>query len=513
MTTPLQQALKYWLSDLYHFSRLILQRPLREYQLLPARAILNSILHNQGLTFAVMMARQAGKNELSGQLEAYLLNLYRRRGGQIVKASPTFKPQTLNSILRLTDRLNNPWNTGQWKRREGYMIELDTARALFFSAGPSANVVGATASLLLEGDEAQDIDPTKWAKDFRPMGASTNATTVLWGTAWTSGTLLNRTIALLRSQTAHDGRQRVFLADADVVALEVPHYGAYVQSEVARLGRQHPLIRTQYYLEVIDAEGKYLNPDILSLLHGDHPRQPEPQPGRRYAFLLDVAGEDEAAGTAIERAMLENPKRDATALTIVEYDLRAGAPPLYRIVNRRLWLGTPHAALYDILMTLYHQWRPSHLIVDATGVGAGLASFLRRAIDHTETPAHEPGQTVIPVEFSSVVKSDLGWGLLGILTTGRCRDYLHDHAPETRQFWYEAESAEKEILPGPSKTLRWGVWETPAYDGLIAHGHDDLLVSLSLLTVLERHLPTWTNVESFTVPTPDPMEDIDAASW
>lgn len=454
MTTPLQQAVKYWLSDLSHFSRLILHRPLRHYQLAPARAILDSILHGCGETFAVMMARQSGKNELSGQLEAYLLNLYRRRGGQIVKASPTFKPQTLNSILRLADRLNNPWNTGQWKRREGYMIELDTARALFFSAGPNANVVGATASLLLEGDEAQDIDPLKWAKDFRPMGASTNVTTVLWGTAWTSSTLLAQTIATLRAKQAQDGRQRVFLADADVVALEVPNYGVYVASEVARLGRQHPLIRTQYYLETIEAEGKYLNPDILTLLKGDHPRQDAPQPGRRYAFLLDVAGEDEVAGTAIERAMLENPKRDATALTVVEYELRAGQPPVYRVVHRRLWLGTPHAALYDVLMALYRQWRPSHFLVDATGVGAGLASFLRRAIDYAETLTHETGQTVIPVEFSSVVKSDLGWGLLGILTTGRCRDYINDYAPETRQFWYEAENADKEILPGPAKTLR-----------------------------------------------------------
>lgn len=57
------------------------------------------------------------------------------------------------------------------------------------------------------------------------------------------------------------------------------------------------------------------------------------------------------------------------------------------------------------------------------------------------------------------------------------------------------------------------MWETPAYDGLIARGHDDLLVSLSLLAVLENHLPTWTNTQSFTVAARDPMEDIDHAAW
>lgn len=67
----------------------MVERKLRRYQVEPARAILDSVLTGRGDTFAVMMSRQAGKNELAAQLEAYLLNLYMFRGGQIVKASPT----------------------------------------------------------------------------------------------------------------------------------------------------------------------------------------------------------------------------------------------------------------------------------------------------------------------------------------------------------------------------------------------------------------------------------------
>lgn len=106
-------AIKHWLRDIANFSRLVTKRPLRPYQVEPAAAILDSILHGRGHTFVVMMSRQAGKNELSGQLEAYLLNLFQRRGGQIVKASPTMKPQTINSIMRLQDRLSNYWNSSQ----------------------------------------------------------------------------------------------------------------------------------------------------------------------------------------------------------------------------------------------------------------------------------------------------------------------------------------------------------------------------------------------------------------
>jgi len=174
--TALVKAIAAWLSSPYKFSQLVTRLPLRGYQVEPARAILDSILHGRGDSFAVMMCRQAGKNELSAQLEAYIMNLYQRKGGGLVKASPTFKPQTVNSILRLCDRLENPWNRGHWRRREGYIVQLGKARCFFFSADPASQVVGGTASLLLECDEAQDVRETKWDKDFEPMTASTNAT-------------------------------------------------------------------------------------------------------------------------------------------------------------------------------------------------------------------------------------------------------------------------------------------------------------------------------------------------
>ena len=66
----------------------------------------------------------------------------------------------------------------------------DGPRVLFYSASPESNVVGATAELLLEIDEAQDVEWEKFNRDFRPMAAVRNATTVLYGTAWSDTTLL-----------------------------------------------------------------------------------------------------------------------------------------------------------------------------------------------------------------------------------------------------------------------------------------------------------------------------------
>jgi len=70
-----------------------------------------------------------------------------------------------------------------WKKEQGYIYRVGTARIYFLSGQPSANIVGATASTLLVCDEAQDVSIRKWDKEINPMAASTNATRVFWGRA------------------------------------------------------------------------------------------------------------------------------------------------------------------------------------------------------------------------------------------------------------------------------------------------------------------------------------------
>lgn len=468
----LKRAAVHWIGDIQWFSRIVARKPLRPYQLEVAQAILHSVHHRLGLTFAVVMARQAGKNETQAQLEAFLLNRYRSvPGAQIVKASPTFQPQTMNSMMRLESLLDTPWFAGQWRREHGYILRLGQARILFFSAQPGANVVGATASLLLECDEAQDVDEEKWNKAFRPMAAATNATTVLWGTMWTSRTLLGKTIRALRRREAWDGVQRVFMVPWEQAAEANPAYGAYVRGEIERLGREHPLIKTQYELEEIDAEAGMFPPHRQAQMRGSHPRRHTPQPGRRYALLIDVAGETEEAleGAALRQ---REPRRDSTALTVVEIHTRRDpvlpdARPVYHVVDRRLWTGTRHTELYATLRDLAEVWRAERVVVDATGIGAGLASFLAAAL----------GERVVRFVFSARTKSDLGWGFLALVEAGRFKDYAEDGLEDTRTFWRQVEAAEVEILNGPEKHMRWGVSDPRL--------HDDLLISAALCAALE----------------------------
>ena len=240
-------ALRRLYADVGAFSRGLLPRQaLRAYQLEPARAIVDSVLHRRGRQFALVFARQAGKDETLAQLLAYLLNLHQRTGGSIVVAAPTFRPQSLIGKARLLARLDNPLNGGRVEERAGYVVGLDRASVRFLSAGPSANARGETASLLLVANEAQDIAPDRWDAVFDPMAASTNATTVFSGTVWSDRTLLARQLRHLRALERADGVRRVYLVPWTRVAEDLPAYGERVRARIAQFGRDHPFIRTEY---------------------------------------------------------------------------------------------------------------------------------------------------------------------------------------------------------------------------------------------------------------------------
>lgn len=175
-----------------------------------ATAILNSIFHRKGLTFSVEIARQVGKNELSAQLELLLLTLFMTKPQNIIKCAPTFKPQTVISMMHLKDRLNDAGFSSIWTGELGYIIRPGKARVIFLSADETANVVGNTAHLLLEIDESQDVSTEKYTKEFKPMGATTNVTTLHYGTTWDNSTLLEVVKQTKFELESKDGIKRHF---------------------------------------------------------------------------------------------------------------------------------------------------------------------------------------------------------------------------------------------------------------------------------------------------------------
>ena len=68
------------------------------------------------------------------------------------------------------------------------------------------------------------------------------------------------------------------------------------------------------------------------------------------------------------------------------------------------------------------------ICADATGLGAGVASWLASALGES---------AVERFVLTAPAKSKLGFDLLGMAGTGRCRVYGRDDAAESRQVWLE----------------------------------------------------------------------------
>jgi hypothetical protein len=477
-TTPaaerIASAIRPLIHDVGEYSRVLLPSyRLRRYQIGPTRAIAASITGQLGHQFAVVFSRQSGKDELLAQLVAWLLTRYQVAGGTIVVAAPTRTPQANITRDRLLDRLQGSALTaGKVRTRDGYIVEVGQASARFLSADDGANPRGQTASLLLVANEAQDIDPAIWDARFDPMAASTNATTVFMGTVWDKVGLLHRQMEHLAALEARDGVRRLYKVPWPDVAVELPAYGERVRARIAQHGESHPFIRTEYMLEVLEGEGGLFPPQRIAQLQGDHPRLNRGEPGKRYAGLLDVAGEEEE-GSGPE-AFDNASRRDSTALTIVEVETGGRELPLYRVVDRMAWTGTKHTALHKQLIDLARNvWTLSALVVDATGVGAGLASFLADQL------GRGPRRVMVePFVFTGKSKSDLGWSFVGLIDGGRIKEYADDGSDITRIYRHQLAACTYVVVPGPGKLLRWGV---PA-----SRGHDDLLISTALAARLDE---------------------------
>ncbi len=430
---------------------------LRPYQVEVARAVLDSVFNHRGLTISVEMARQGGKNEVSAQIEAFLLVANMLRAVDNVKCAPTFEPQCRISLRRLWERLGDFGLAAIATRQQGRAITVGKARQLFLSAEPGANVVGHTAHLLLEVDEAQDVDAEKFDKEFRPMAAATGATTVLYGTAWDDRTLLERTKQANLEAERRDGLRRHFGYDWQRIAHGNLTYARFVESERQRIGENHPLFLTQYLLRPISGGGRLFSRGQLAQLQGAHARQSQPLPGETYVAGLDVAGQD---------LDLTNPRRDSTVLTIarVLYPPRAALvqEPRLEVIEHYAWTGDAHDALFERLADLLGRvWRVRRVAVDATGLGETLARLLAAALGES---------TVRPFRFTAESKSRLGFGLLAAVNGGRIRVYAGDGSDEYAEFWRQVELAR--VAYRANQTMNFFV--DPA------DGHDDYLMSLAL---------------------------------
>lgn len=421
-------------------------------------AALQALTQGLGGPLCVMMARQSGKNETSAYIEraAMVLNHAERRTG--IKCAPTLAPQANISRDRLVAAL-----APIHPRQEGQYVHLGRARWGFLSAEPSANVVGHTADLLLEADEAQDINVDKFNKDFRPMAAVSNAPIVYYGTPWTDDDLLAQAAREAQDRQGDVREGRLHIVPWYTAAGVNPAYADYVAGERHRLGANHPLFLTQYEMKTLPNAGRLLSPQQLaSIFSGDHPARQLPDRALQYVAGIDVAGEDpNRTGQA-----------DSTVLSIGSLSWSAGKrePPAVHVQALFETMGAEHASLYPHIAATLQAWNVRRVAVDATALGEALSLYLQRAIGD---------QRVIPVRFTQRSKSDLGYGLQAAANTRRLVMHANDQSPEYSRALAQLTACRADYRP--NRTVAWSVPES--------EGHDDYAVSLALLVHAAEQAP------------------------
>lgn len=506
-------AAKALLSNPAHFSRLILDMELYPYQLEPLKPIITSVLKRQGLEFLLVFPRQSGKNEAVAHLLVYLLNLFQRVGGSIVFGA--IGDGLGRGIRRLEQRLDNPWNAGRWKASaKPTTRRLINASVIFLSTHPQAQARGETATWLLIIDELQEQNAPHLEAVFEPMRAANNATALFIGTVKTSHDALWLKRQALLAAEARDGIKRVFIVDPDRIMRENGSYRTFLEAKLAKFGRNHPTIASEYFNEPLDATGGLFDERRLKLMRGSHGRQDEPDLSRMYIATLDVAGPDEASTDPL--AQLSNPGRDYTIATI--FDIRlVDRQPHYLAVDVFVDHGSKHfqtaeglPPLSDRLLAWLRHWQVQHLVGDGSGIGAGLLDWLS---------AEMGTDNVTPFLFTMRSKAKLGSMFLAAIETGRFKYWTCDlELPCSDSWWFftQAKACTYHVPDdGQFDThLQWFVPETaaintPAGRELI---HDDRLLSASLVSVFDdlyrQNKLRLGSAKSAVVAPVDPLEDL-----
>ena len=376
-----------------------------DYQIEIADAIIYSALNGLGWYMVIMVTRQAGKNEISAFVQQYLLLYGYYFGTPIsgVKFAPVHKPQVQASMDRLEGAAiadsgglaGSSLTRTRWRKSDGYKYHIgpprDSNKWAFLSINPASNVASQTAFTLLEGDEAQDIDANKWERDAAPMGSFNNATTVLWGVAWTKESFIyqgmQQALAMeerLEAQLGYRPRL-VFKINADVVKQVNENYRKAYENAVARLGKDHIAIKTQYDLEFIDSIGKFFSGEQNARMYANSYRmRVGPEPGKVYIWSLDCAGQEEDVTTTDETAIGEH-KRDAVDLVIGELHKDGTVVPvcIYQ------WVGQAHSKLRELIPRILKHWGTIGGTGDATGVGEPLVYHLKETLKTQEVEAYK----------------------------------------------------------------------------------------------------------------------------
>lgn len=476
------------------FAELLCATAFYPYQRNMACAIVRDILGDLGNTLTGLFARQSGKSETVANTAAALMVILPKLANIKDPENPRryafpqlrkytrgfwvgiFSPSTTQSsttFKRLRDKLvsidgrqilDSPefalegYESLAFNRNSRDYIELNNGSfCLMMSADKQANIESKTFHLILL-DESQDLDEFVVGKSIKPMGAATNATTVMTGTPGVTKGYFYKKIAenkadqMLKNAERKTQPKLHFQYDYLEVQKHNPFYRKYIGKERKTLGEESDEFKMAYRLIWLLERGMAVSQELFDDLTV-----------KSWNITTSDAENECVAGLDWGKS------EDSTVLTVGrpkwdEVDEQGKVP-----VDVIYWwekVGDDYESLFAELKHQIGNFRIRTLSCDATGVGEPLYDRLQANLLNT---------TVIPVRFTSQSKDHLYKHFLLMLQEKKCR-WPGDSRLRKRRYWQMFEQQMLNLY----KEYKNGYLACHAPDDQ-RNSHDDFPDSLALM--------------------------------
>jgi hypothetical protein len=402
---------------------------LTTYQAEVARAVLDSVLNDRGLTFTVEIPRGGGVRELSAQIEHLLLTLHLNDGANLLRIAP---PGSADTRERVVDALLEGTPQGLWAaERKSVRLGRSTLRFLTTDElGPALLQHGLG---LIEVADAQLVSERVFDGWIRPLGDTARATTVLYGQPLNGETPFELTKQRNREAEVRDGLTRHFRVTHDEVGLAIPGFAREMADAKARLGAEHPDYQSAYLLRPTIAGTPLLSFDRVNAAESGSRIH---EPTGTCDTVASVVATRLPDATQSPAVLVTGSPSATAVVTIAE----RGSEGELHVIDHR-WVEAINAALLaKRVAKILNEWQPTRTAAeDDTGHGDDFREALTRAMGFTPIAWVRNSPSSAARRLSD---------LLAALHTGRLTTYRFDGSPEHRALRHELATAEIDYTDG-----------------------------------------------------------------
>lgn len=361
----------------------------REY----AEGMVRSLVLNDGEELTALFARQSGKTETNAVVAVGCMVILPR----LAKLFPDYEPmQIYKNGLRVGvfaptgGQAQTTYGRMDTRIRskkaqmildapdidielEDYtrLIALDNGSiAISLSANKNAKIESKTMHFMIL-EEAQDMDTQVIRKSIRPMGAATNATIIMVGTANSRRSEFLEGIKRNRRRNMDNSRTYHFEYDYKVASKYNKRYKKYIEKEKERIGEDSDEFRMAYKCEFILERGMFIIEKKFEELCDIEPN-------------MDLV-QEKRTGTQVAGIDL-GKRNDSTVVTIIDVDYdnpvknEMEQKEHYRkkVLNWLELKGDNYNDQYSRIIDFLKNYNVKTIYIDATGQGEIMSDRLER---------------------------------------------------------------------------------------------------------------------------------------